>query len=81
MSKLRTFKIQVPAIDEELVIITTATTASKARYRAFLALRDGGYDNIKFGHINVKREPRFDSLNIDKCVNLEFANEMLFEHS
>ncbi len=56
--------------------IVCAETASKARYKMYLAAKDVGY-KPQFKNIHVKRVKEFDDIRTEKCVSIEHAKGLL----
>lgn len=58
----RAFQVTVTAWIPEVEFIQSATSRAKAKYAAWKAAHEAGYDSIKFGDLRVIRAPEFDCI-------------------
>jgi hypothetical protein len=68
---MKAFRVTVPYYFPDMVSIYAAETPSKARYCAYLGMRDAGY-YPEFGDIDVIRSPSYDYL----AKNCEVAESL-----
>lgn len=60
-SALRTFEVAV--IDwPEAAGIYAATSPAKAKFKAWSAAQEAGYESVTFGKLRVRRTPQFDPI-------------------
>ncbi len=59
---VRAFEVEVKDWYPKQSGIYAATTPAKAKFQAFQAAHDAGYDLITFGQLRVRRAPEFDGI-------------------
>ena len=59
---MKAFRITLPDYFPDMIAIYADKSASKARYQAYVGMRDANYNNVKFGDIHVIRSPQHDFL-------------------
>lgn len=59
---MKAFRVTLPNYFPDMISIYADENASKARYQAYLGMRDADYNNIKFQDIQVIRSPSHDYL-------------------
>ena len=74
-SPVRAFSVVVTAWIPEVESIVAATSAAKAKFKAWKAAHDAGYDLLKFGDFRVRRAPEFDVVahRLKHCVDRTYT--------
>jgi hypothetical protein len=59
----------------EVESIVAATSAAKAKFKAWRAAHDAGYDRLVFGDLRVRRAPEFDDVahRLKDCVDRTYT--------
>lgn len=78
---LRAFSVTVRTWIPEHVGIYAASSRSKARFAAWKAAQDAGFDTVTFGQLRVLRVPEFDLIThkLKRGVDREYACLLKFE--